>query len=116
MKTKKNHEGYVLIDHRNSPGITQEFIRDNNLDAPAVGAGVVFESALMVCHHCGADVILNPNRSRERGWCYNCDRYICDTCTAARAAGAPCIPLKQKLEQLYETFILKQIFNQRETN
>lgn len=105
MKTKRSQEGYVLIDHRNSPGISPEFIAKNKLDAPAVGAGVTFESALSVCHHCHADVILNPNRSRERGWCWACDHYICDACNAAKQAGAPCMPFKAKFARFYEKLI-----------
>lgn len=105
MKNKRSEEGVVLIDHRNSPGITPEFIRANKLDAPAVGAGQTFESALSVCHHCNADVILNPNRTRERGWCWSCDHYICDGCNAARKAGAACVPFKRKLERAYEAIM-----------
>lgn len=103
MKTKRSSEGYVLIDHRNSPGITPEFVRANNLDAPAVGAGVTYESALVVCSHCGRDVILNPNRTRDREWCYTCDGYICDGCGAAKKAGAACVTVRQKIAQAFDT-------------
>ena len=100
MKTKRSQEGVVLIDHRNSPGISNEFIRANGLEgvAPAVGAGQVYESALLVCSHCGTDVILNPDRSRDRGWCMTCDKYLCDPCTALKHAGVPCSPVMKKLE------------------
>ena len=105
MKTKRAQEAYVLIDHRNSPGITPEFIRANHLDAPAVGAGQVFESAMIVCHVCGGDVILNPNRARDRHWCYAHDAYACDACTAAVRAKGRCIPLKQIIAEAYETIV-----------
>lgn len=102
MRTKRSAEGYVLIDHRNSPGITPEFIRANNLDAPAVGAGQVFESALNVCGHCGADVILNPKRTREREWCFTCDKYICDGCGASRKLGIKCVSYNQRLDDVFD--------------
>lgn len=101
-KTKRAKEAYVLIDHRNSPGITPEFLRANNLDGPAVGAGMTFESAMMVCHSCGCDVILNPNRSRERAWCMAHDAYLCDECDATRAKGVKCVPYEQKLSKLWD--------------
>lgn len=107
MKTKRSREAYLLIDHRNSPGVTPEFVRANKLDVPAVGAGVTFESAMIVCGHCAADVILNPNRTREREWCFTCDSYICDGCGAARKLGAPCRPYKKKLADAYEEIIRK---------
>lgn len=102
MKTKRSREAYVMIDHRNSPGISQEYARAHNIAGPAVGAGQMFESAIAVCSHCGADVILNPNRTREREWCMACDGYICDGCGAAKKAGAACVTLKQKMVEIFD--------------
>lgn len=64
----KIHEGYLMIDHRASPG------------TPEVPEGTVFEAATMHCSHCGTVVIVNPNRTRERAWCQPCDKYVCDNC------------------------------------
>lgn len=105
MKTKRSQEAYVMIDHRNSPGITAEFVRKNKLDVPVVGAGKIFESAMNVCGHCGGNVILNPDRSRPREWCFTCDKYICDNCGAAKKAGASCVPVQKKLADAYEKII-----------
>ena len=105
MKTKRSQEAYVLIDHRNSPGVSPEFIRAHNLDAPAVGAGTVFESAMAMCHGCGTQVILNPDRSRVREWCSKHDAYLCDACGAARKAGAACVPLAKIFDDAYEKIV-----------
>jgi len=101
MKTKRTDEAYILIDHRNSPGISQEFIHQHKLDAPAVGAGQVFESAVVICHSCGGDVILNPNRSREREWCRVHDAYLCDACALRRKLTGSCVPLRQRLVEIF---------------
>jgi len=101
MLTKRSAEGVILIDHRNSPGISPEFMRANNLPGPAVGAGVVFESAVIVCKHCGTDVVLNPNRSREREYCQKCDGYICDSCGLMRKLGGAHRPMIKILADLY---------------
>lgn len=82
-----SNQGELLIDHRNSPGITPEFMRANNLSGPCVGAGRTFESGLKNCTHCGTDVIMNPLRVRERQWCMRCDAYICDGCGLLRKLG-----------------------------
>jgi hypothetical protein len=105
MRGKQSDEGYVLIDHRNSPGISQEFIVANNLDAPAVGAGQMFESAIAVCHACGGDIILNPNRTRAREWCMEHDAYLCDRCALTRKLTGSCVPLKKRLFDLFERII-----------
>lgn len=41
------------------------------------------ETPTMTCHHCSVVVILNPDRTRKREWCWNCNSYICDGCKAA---------------------------------
>ncbi len=66
--TKPFHEGYVMIDHRASPGTAQ------------VPEGTLLEAATMHCSHCGTVVIINPNRTRERPSCNRCMKYVCDNC------------------------------------
>lgn len=52
------------------------------------------EFDLMVCNHCNRIVVLNPERTRSRGYCPNCDMYTCDECTAFDR----CIPTEQRIE------------------
>lgn len=80
MQTKKQHEGYLLIDHHESPGVSPDFIGQSGKDSPVVGPGASYESAVHICSHCNAMVVLNPLRTRERAWCAKCDRYVCDAC------------------------------------
>jgi hypothetical protein len=80
MKTKRSQEGYLLVDHRNSPGLADDRFRAMDPDAP-VGAGrKTWEAPTLLCSHCQAAAILNPLRQRERGYCSKCDHYICDQC------------------------------------
>lgn len=83
MKSLRSGEGYLMIDHRTSPGMPAEVLQKAGVNAPAVGEGAVFECATLGCAHCGAVVMVNPTRTRERGYCSKCDRYICDHCKAA---------------------------------
>ena len=108
MFSKRSLEGVILIDHRNSPGISEEFIRKNNLDAPAVGAGKTFESALVNCHSCSRDVVLNPNRSRDRAYCFIHDAYLCDQCAAAQRAGAVCVPYRERMFRMFTKLMRRQ--------
>ena len=99
----KRSTGEVLIDHRNSPGITPEFMAKNGLDPDAaVGAGKIWESGLLNCVHCGADVVMHPLRTRAREWCWACDAYICDGCGLLKKLGAPHRPYRQILGELYD--------------
>jgi hypothetical protein len=100
MKNKRDLEGYVEVDHRHSPGISAE-------QAASVGsklvvpAGTVFKSATITCSHCQRVVVLNPNRSRGRGYCRNCDHAICDRCALLMKLGHPCKPFAKLIEDFY---------------
>lgn len=99
MKNKRDLEGYVEIDHSNSPGITAE-------QAASIGSklvvpgGTVFKSATITCSHCKRVVILNPDRSRNRGYCRKCDHAICDRCSLLMKLGHPCRPFDRLIEDL----------------
>lgn len=75
----KRPEGYLLIDNRCS------------------GEGML-ESATVTCSHCQRIVVLNPDRSRQRGYCRKCDHYICDN----PACNFECVPLNKILDDLQE--------------
>ena len=102
MKSLKRHEGYLLIDHRNSPGVTPEFVRAAGLDVPAVGAGVTFEAATFKCPHCQDRVILNPNRTRDRHYCAKHDHYVCDKPTCV----LECTPFEKIIEKFQNAVLL----------
>lgn len=82
--SKRSHEGYLMVDHRASPGIPEDKALQMGLDPYLVKEGKVYETPTMTCSHCGVVVIMNPKRTRERAYCSKCDNYVCDTCDAAR--------------------------------
>ena len=87
MRSKRDQQGELLIDHTFSPGITPEWAAAHGATGPVVGAGKKYESGLINCKHCGSDVLLHPQRMREREWCWTCDAYICDNCGLLRKLG-----------------------------
>lgn len=77
-------EGYVLIDHRNSPGIPEDVAHKIGYDPKQVGPGKMFEGGTLTCSHCKGVVVKNPLRTRERASCFKCGyHYICDGCATA---------------------------------
>jgi hypothetical protein len=102
-KTRKSREGYLLIDNSHAPPMSVEEACATG--KPVIGAGVrgVFETAFITCSHCQGTVILNPDRTRERAWCYKCDHYICDACAVQMAAGRDCTPMRKILNDAYES-------------
>jgi hypothetical protein len=83
MFSKKSLDGYLMVDHRASPGLPEDIARQAGYDPALCREGKTFEQATLGCYHCGAHVVVNPLRTRDRGWCSKCDRYICDACAAA---------------------------------
>lgn len=97
MFSKRSQEGYLLIDHRNSPGVPRDLMRQAGLDL-AGAPGAVFESATITCCHCNTVVILNPLRTRPRGHCRKCDKYVCDN----PACHVECRPFSKAVDDAQE--------------
>jgi hypothetical protein len=76
-KTLVSGAGYLVIDHRDSPGLTPEDVAHvpGALVAPG---GEVLERDVLQCAHCQRSVVLHPLRTRPRSYCAKCDHYICD--------------------------------------
>lgn len=80
MAGKRDREGYLLIDHRNSPGVPADVARQWGFDPRFMGEGQTMEAPTLCCSHCKTAVVLNPERIRKREYCQKCDDYICDGC------------------------------------
>src|SRR6202142_218659 len=100
MLTKRSLEGYMLMDNSQSPGVPDSVMVRDGL--PRGSGFIKFESATITCSHCETVVILNPDRSRPKGYCKGCDHYLCDNCEAKRFLGEPCYPWKARIEDLRE--------------
>lgn len=79
-------EGYLIVDHRASPGLSERLAQRAGYNPFLCREGRVFEAATLTCSHCKTVQIMNPERTRARGFCPKCNHYICDSCTAAMRA------------------------------
>lgn len=100
MRSKRDLEGLVTVDHRDSPGISDNLAVANGM--PVGAAHGFFEAPTYTCSHCQAVVIMNPLRNRERAYCSGCDRYICDGCGVAKSQGVMCKPYVQLIDEMQE--------------
>jgi ribosomal protein S27AE len=95
------NEGYLMVDHRASPGLS---------DNPLMGEGKLFEAKTNHCSHCGTVVIMNPLRTRERSFCSKCNKYICDNCgVSVKLPDYVHKPYKQQIEEGLTFFANKGI-------
>ena len=100
MKSKRSHEGYLLIDNRFTQGVDEKAVAAVGLP---VGAGMgLFEAPTITCSHCQKVVVVNPLRNRERAFCRKCDHYICDGCGAVAAVTGVCRTMKQIVDEVQE--------------
>jgi hypothetical protein len=104
MKSKRSHEGYLLIDNRNAPGLTlEEAAKLGKAHVPGLAGEALVEGATITCHHCQRVLFINRQRVRARAYCPKCDHYICDWCELERArTGGACRPMKQILDEQQE--------------
>ncbi len=73
------HNGYLIIDHRNSPGIPDDLIPQvAALGGVPVPGGQVGEVDTWTCAHCNAIVLKRPERTRPREVCRKCMKVVCD--------------------------------------
>jgi hypothetical protein len=71
--------GYLMVDHRASPGLPEDVARWAGYDPKLAREGKVFEADTMTCCECHNWVVKNPERTRERHSC-SCGNYLCDGC------------------------------------
>lgn len=97
--SKRSLEGYLQIDHRGAEGGVSTADAQASPGMIPVRPGVNFECPTITCSHCQRIVIVNPLRTRERGYCPKCDHYVCDSCETVRvASGGACRPYKQVID------------------
>jgi len=96
--SKRNQEGYLIIDHRACyMPVPDNVLHSSGLPMEA-GRGL-FETATYTCSHCQYIVVLNPKRTRERAYCRGCDSYICDGCGEKKKLGASCKTFAQVADE-----------------
>lgn len=98
MPSLRRKEGWLMIDHRASPGLPADFYQKIGLAQtlrPELGEGKLFEAPTLTCAHCQAMVVINPARTRARGYCPKCDSYVCDN----PACHANCTPISKILDE-----------------
>lgn len=99
--SKRSLEGYLLVDHRAGEGVARDLAVSGG--AMPVGNGAMMEMPTVTCSHCQKVLIVNPGRTRERGYCPKCDHYVCDECETARvASGGNCRTFKQLMDEVEE--------------
>lgn len=89
----RRHEGYLMINHRDSPGVPG-----------GVPANTMFEAPTVQCCHCGTIFIVNPDRVRPRHYCANCDQYVCDSA----GCNSECYPFAKRLDDIEKKAILEE--------
>ncbi len=95
-----NKTGYLMIDHRASPGIPESVARAMGFDPKQMQGGKLFEADTLTCAHCKTVLMKNTLRVRERANCTKCNHYICDGCHAeSMGATYDHTPFQQKVDE-----------------
>lgn len=103
MKSKRSHEGYLLLDNSVNQGVPEALVHQAGF--PVGAARGKFECATITCSHCQTVLIVNPLRTRPRAWCSKCDHYLCDACGMALHQTGVCRTFKQVAEEVVEAAV-----------
>ena len=89
-----------MIDNSNNAGVDDAVMVAMGYP---VGAGKgLYESATYTCSHCNAIVVIEPKRTRERGFCRKCNSRVCDACETIRAKTFECKTMAETIEEVLE--------------
>lgn len=103
MSSLRRHEGYLLIDNRESPGVSDALNLALSPGLPLGAGHGLFEAPTVTCSHCQVVVVLNPGRMRDRPYCGGCDHYICDGCAFLKAQTGVCRTFNQLIDAVQES-------------
>jgi len=70
-----------------------------------LSGGKLLEASTFTCTHCGAVVVMNPERTRERTKCFSCQHIICDNCAAIYSQTRVCDSLARKIDEQFERVV-----------
>lgn len=104
MKTIRELEGELLIDHRNSPGVPAELLHAAGLPTEA-GKGV-YEAPIYTCGHCqaGVFVVVAAFGAREKRYvCRGCSHVLCARCAQEKVLTGMCVPFAAKVDAYLES-------------
>lgn len=90
--------GYLMVDHRASPGLSEQEAIYAGYDPKFSGEGKVYEADTMTCAHCKNVIVKNPLRTRDRPHCHQCDHYICDVCAVKAKTESVHMPFSKFLD------------------
>lgn len=110
MFSKRGLEGYLEIDHRDSPGITPEEAARAGRGTVPVAAGSRLQLAVTICPYCETTIVRNPNRERPRAYDPKTDRYICDRCDFLRKLNGELKPMKQIIDEWADAAVKARSF------
>lgn len=97
MFLKRELEGYLEIN--GGAGITPEEAAKGPPGTMPIRPGQRIQLATLKCSHCPKQVVLRPERERERGSCFQCDHYICDECAIAYKISGICRNWKRRADE-----------------
>lgn len=98
--------GYLMVDHRASPGLTEQQAIQAGYDPKFSSEGKVYEADTMTCAHCKNVVIKNYFRTRDRPHCHQCDHYICDVCAVKAKTEDTHMPFSKLIDLTLKQAIL----------
>ena len=101
MKKISDLEGYVMIDHRASPGVPAKIL--DELGLPHEAGRHLYEGPTYTCGHCQRQVIVAVGAfgTREKRYvCRGCAHVLCQSCAEEKTRTGICNPFEKQVDEL----------------
>lgn len=88
-----------MLDHRESPGMTESEIHKINPQLrPSAGRGL-HETNIVHCTHCQKGMVVHPLFMADLPYCHHCDAYICESCKLTLVVTGVHMPFSKIIEE-----------------
>lgn len=106
MQSKRQQAGYLALDHRDSPGLTEAQVRATNPQFKQGAGRGLYETNVVHCAHCQKGLVVHPLLMADLPYCHLCDRYVCPSCKTTMVVSGRHMPFS-KLADLVQDAALK---------
>lgn len=106
MKTQRGKAGWLMLDHRESPGLSEAEIRRKGMGLKEGAGRGLHETNVLHCAHCTKGMVVHPLFMIDLPFCALCDAHICDQCKTAQVVSGRHLPFS-KVADLFQEAALK---------
>lgn len=102
MITQRRKAGYLAMDHRESPGVSEADMHKNAPELKVTAGRGLYETNIVHCGHCQKGLVVHPLLMIDLPYCHKCDAHICEACKTTMVVTGECLPFSKIVDIVQE--------------